>query len=208
VWGDYDNDGNCDLFLGHFGGFKDDLYRNNGDGTFTVAHTFEMVDANAASWVDYDNDGLLDLFLIYYQGYKLYRNKGNNEFSDVTETAGFSGRKGYEQAAAWGDYDNDGDMDLCVDADKEGANVGVALFQNNGDGTFTDLTEQANIKSEFSGWYTAAAWGDYDNDGWLDLLVNGVYNGDGFLYHNNGDGTFTEVSREAGFLLFTYYFGN
>ena len=206
VWGDYDNDGNRDLFLGRS---DSAVYRNNGDGTFTVACSFDNVYPQAASWVDYNNDGLLDIFLTlgHFIGYALYRNEGKDGFSDVTDEAGLSEGKGGWQAAAWGDYDNDNDMDLCVDTDK-----GVALFQNNGDGTFTDVTEQAKIISEHNGWDTTAAWGDYDNDGWLDLLVNGIYNTDGFLYHNNGDSTFTEVlNRESGMVvgnilnLFSFY---
>ncbi len=183
---------------------------------------------------DFDNDGRLDIFLVngapisdptppgaiprksdpkYW--HRLYHQKPDGTFEDVTERAGVEG-KGYGYGVAVGDYDNDGFEDLFVT--EYGGN---RLYHNNGNGTFTDVTEKAGVGG--SGWSTSAAWVDLDNDGLLDLvvlryvqwdfedhvcLVNGTLRTycrpDSFppieplVYHNNGDGTFTEVSRQIG----------
>ena len=183
---------------------------------------------------DYDNDGRLDIFLVngapisdptpagtiprkndpkYW--HRLYHQRPDGTFEDVTERAGVQGL-GYGFGVAVGDYDNDGFEDLFVT--EYGGN---RLYHNNGNGTFTDVTEQAGVGG--SGWSTSAAWVDLDNDGLLDLvvlryvqwdfedrlcMVNGTIRTycrpDSFqpiaplVYHNNGDGTFTEVSRQIG----------
>lgn len=183
---------------------------------------------------DYDNDGRLDIFLVngapisdptplgtiprktdpkYWN--RLYHQKPDGTFEDVTERAGVQGL-GYGYGVAVGDYDNDGFEDLFVT--EYGGN---RLYHNNGNGTFTDVTERAGVGG--SGWSTSAAWVDLDNDGFLDLvvlryvqwdfedrlcMVNGTIRTycrpDNFqpiaplAYHNNGDGTFTEVSRQTG----------
>ncbi len=152
---------------------------------------------------------------------RLYRNNHDGTFTDVTERAGMAG-EGYSMGAAAADFDNDGFVDLYV----TGVNRNI-LYHNNGDGTFTDVTEHAGVSGkDASGkklWSVGAAWLDYDNDGRLDLFVanyldwsfaNARVCGDpgrrlscspayyqglpGFLYHNNGDGTFTEVSASTG----------
>jgi enediyne biosynthesis protein E4 len=184
--------------------------------------------------LDYDNDGRLDIFLVngapisdptplgtiprktdpkYWN--RLYHQKSDGTFEDVTEKAGVQG-SGYGYGVAVGDYDNDGFEDLFVT--EYGGN---RLYHNNGKGTFTDVTEKAGVAG--SGWSTSAAWVDLDNDGLLDLvvlryvqwdfedrmcMVNGnlrtYCRPDNFqpitplVYHNNGDGTFTEVSRQIG----------
>jgi len=183
---------------------------------------------------DFDNDGRLDIFLVngapisdpeplgaiprktdpkYW--HRLYHQKPDGTFEDVTERAGVQG-KGYGYGVAVGDYDNDGWEDLFVT--EYGGN---RLYHNNGNGTFTDVTEKAGLGG--SGWSSSAAWVDLDNDGFLDLvvlrylewdfqdrvcLVNGTLRTycrpDSFppiqplVYHNNRDGTFTEVSRQIG----------
>jgi hypothetical protein len=184
---------------------------------------------------DYDNDGRLDIFFAngariddptaagaipqksdpkYFN--RLYHQKPDGTFEDVTEKAGLAGI-GYSTGVAVGDYDNDGFEDLFV------AGYGHStLYHNNGDGTFTDVTASAGVAG--SGWATSAGWVDYDNDGRLDLVVTrymewtfqDVYCGEreaGYraychpdlfkpattlLYHNDGGGKFTEVSRKAG----------
>jgi enediyne biosynthesis protein E4 len=182
---------------------------------------------------DYDGDGFLDIYLVngaempslvksdpkYYN--RLFHNNGNGTFTDVTERAGVAGA-GYGMGAAVGDYDNDGHPDLFL------ANVnGNQLFHNNGDGTFTDVTAKAGLSGGiFNGrkmWSISAGWFDYNNDGLLDLFVSnycqwdpryepvcmgldgrGYCHPDSFaplpnsLYRNNGDGTFTDVSKETG----------
>ncbi len=181
---------------------------------------------------DFNNDGLLDIYFTngasipslvktdpdYYN--RLYRNNGDGTFTDVTQKAGLQGA-GYSMGVAAGDYDNDGFVDLYV----AGVNRNQ-LFHNNGDGTFTDVTEKAGVAGTVpklgKTWAVTAGWFDYNNDGLLDLLVLnylrysvtdspackiGDYpaycapiNFEGtpnILYRNNGDGTFTDVSRQS-----------
>ena len=155
--------------------------------------------------VDYDNNGLCDLFIPDGVESKLFRNRGDGTFEDVTARAGLAGLDGVS-VAVFADYDNDGFKDLFVSRTFQPNQ----LFHNNGDGTFTDVTKKSGIGADCC--TTVAAWADYDNDGFLDLYV-GRYldprkdipttfyarNGEpNQLYHNNGDGTFTNVTREAG----------
>jgi hypothetical protein len=190
---------------------------------------------SGAALFDYDNDGLLDIFLVNGAPFtdptpkgtipqkagpqdwnRLYHQKANGTFEDVTEKAGLQG-VGYGFGAAAGDYDNDGREDLYVTA-----YGGNKLYHNNEDGTFTDVTQKAGVGG--SGWSTSAAWVDLDGDGFLDLVVlryiqwdwddrwcgehregyRGYCHPDVFspipmlVYHNNGNGTFTEESQKRG----------
>jgi len=157
--------------------------------------------------VDYDDDGFYDLFIPDGVESRLYRNPGDGTraFEDVTAAAGLSGLSGVG-VALFADYDNDGFKDAFISRTFEPNQI----FHNNGDGTFTDVTAEAGIDEDCC--TTVASWADYDNDGWLDLYV-GRYldprlaipttfyarNGEpNQLYHNNGDGTFTNVTVEAG----------
>ncbi len=178
------------------------------------------------AFFDFDNDGWMDLFLVnsgpcdFYQPKAplknaLYRNNRDGTFTDVSEKAGVAQTTAFGMGVAVGDYDNDGYPDLFVTAYGR-----PTLFHNNGDGTFSDVTEKAGLA--IGGWTTSAVWFDYDNDGFLDLFVcsfvefslkNNVFCGDNrlgrkyyciprvfkptpsVLFHNNRDGTFTEVSR-------------
>lgn len=155
--------------------------------------------------VDYDNNGLCDLFIPDGVESKLFRNRGDGSFEDVTQQAGLAGLDGVS-VAVFADYDNDGFKDLFVSRTFRPNQ----LFHNNGDGTFTDVTRESGIGADNC--TTVAAWADYDNDGYLDLYV-GRYvdprqdipttfyarNGEpNQLYHNNGDGTFTNVTERAG----------
>jgi hypothetical protein len=155
--------------------------------------------------VDYDNNGLCDLFIPDGVESRLYRNRGDGTFEDVTRQAGLAGLDGVS-VALFADYDNDGFKDLFVSRTFKRNQ----LFHNNGDGTFTDVTRQSGLGEDCC--TTVAAWGDYDNDGYLDLYV-GRYidprkdipttfyarNGEpNQLYHNNGDGTFTNLTERAG----------
>jgi enediyne biosynthesis protein E4 len=177
---------------------------------------------------DFDGDGWQDIYFVngrdlYGRGIKvqnaLYRNNGDGTFSDVTDKAGVPGT-GYGLGCVWGDYDNDGHPDLFVT--QYGRNV---LYHNNGDGTFTDVTDKAGVAGMEFGTYfhSGATFLDYDRDGKLDLYVGGyvafgpgarrycnlggvtsscppsAYQGSAnILYHNNGDGTFTNVTKKAG----------
>jgi enediyne biosynthesis protein E4 len=172
---------------------------------------------------DYDNDGFVDLYVTGVNRNQLFHNNGDGTFTDVTEKAGVGGMvpklgKAWSVAAGWFDYNNDGLLDLfvlnylnyniktaapCV---QQGLPVYCSpvdflgtpniLYRNNGDGTFTDVSEQSHI-SQYVGKGMGVAFADYDNDGFTDIFVsNDTF--ENYLLHNNGDGTFTNVALQAG----------
>jgi hypothetical protein len=180
------------------------LFRNNGDGTFTNTSAGSGLDrcvyAFALAVGDYDNDGLPDLYITglgFFDGRSmLMRNNGDGTFTDVTEAAGLS-TWGPAFTATWVDYDGDGYLDLFVVNNLGGLfdrKTPNRLFRNNGDGTFTDVTAAAGLKTVWPS--LGATWGDFRNNGRPDLFVSNL--GRAQLFRNNGDGTFTDVSREAG----------
>src|SRR6266404_93822 len=177
---------------------------------------------------DFDNDGRLDLFVTGYGVTALYRNLGNCKFEDVTERAGLK-VDGLTTGAAWADYDRDGFVDLFVaryvhvDINKlpepgsdqhncryKGLLVQCGpwgmegetdfLFHNRGDGTFEDVSKKAGVSDPAKHYGLGAVWGDYDNDGWLDLYVANDA-GPNYLYHNKHDGTFEDVGLLSGTAL-------
>lgn len=189
-WGDYDNDGYQDLFVAN-SGQNNFLYHNNGDGTFTAVKLLNLVsdggNSSCASWGDYDNDGFLDLFVgNYNQKNFLYRNNGNGTFTKITSGAIVDDIEN-TYGCSWGDYDNDRFLDMFVTNHAQNN----SLYHNNGDGTFTKITEGEIVND--GGDSRGCAWGDYDNDSYLDLFVAN-YMQNNFLYHNNGDGTFTKIT--------------
>ncbi len=189
---DYDNDGDLDLYHSTFRTGPSRLFRNEGEGTFVEVGEAAGVrdDGNTfgPAWADYDSDGDLDLFVA--KGARtgsgpnrLYRNRGDGTFDEVAAAAGVVDEEGAGAGIAWGDYDRDGDLDLYI------VNHGDPnrLFANQGDGTFVDVAAAAGVdEDEDVG--RGVAWGDYDHDGDLDLIVTG---GDrpNRLYENQGDGT-------------------
>jgi len=234
---DYDNDGWLDIYLVNGSTLQDlhagkchpgQLYRNNHDGTFTDVTAKSGL--NHCGWGfgvavgDYDNDGWEDLYITYLDGGVLYRNNGNGTFTDVTAKAGVNDSGEWGTSAAFGDYDNDGHLDLYVanyvDLDLghlpafgqgpfcqyRGVPVSCGprglkgsrdrLYHNNGDGTFTDVTEKVNIDPDrYYG--LGVLWLDYDKDGCLDLYVAND-SSPSLLYHNNCKGGFSEVGVPAG----------
>ncbi len=196
-WADYDNDGDADLFVanGNFiAGQVNLFYRNEGNNVFARITTGEfgtdIANSVGASWGDADNDGDLDLYVTNYSGANnyYYRNEGAGAFAKVV-TGGFVTDGGNSVCGAWGDCDNDGDLDLFVANDLNEDNI---LYLNNGDGTFVTVVAGAIVND--AGRSNGSAWADYDGDGDLDLVVT---NGDNpvvqsnFLYRNdqaNGNG--------------------
>lgn len=199
AWGDYDNDGHIDMFVARFGdAFRDALYRNDGTGGFNPVLAGPLVNDSGASfgcsWGDYNNDGKLDLFVANVNGNNfLYRNDGNGAFLKIT-TGAIVNDGGSSQGCAWGDYDNDGFLDLFV-GNGAGPNVAAQvnfLYRNTGTGAFTRVMTGA-IATD-AGHFTGCAWGDYDNDGFLDLFVCQELGGHNALYRNNGNGAFEKVT--------------
>jgi enediyne biosynthesis protein E4 len=207
------------------------LYHQEPDGTFKditkQAGLTRLGWGMGVAVADYDNDGKLDLFVTGYGGNVLYRNLGNCKFEDVTEKAGVRGG-GFSTGAAWGDYDRDGNVDLFVSRyvhvdlahmPEPGSNKfclykglqvqcgpwglegeSDLLYHNRGDGTFEEVSVKAGVHNQIGYYGLGAMWSDYDNDGWPDLVVanDSVPN---YLYHNNHNGTFSEVGMLAGVSL-------
>ncbi len=242
--GDYDNDGWDDLFCTSWG--HNVLWHNNGDGTFTdVTKKAGLFDervrwGSGCCWLDYDRDGFLDLFVGNYidldlkkvpvpgqTGYcqwkgvpvmcgprglpggqnLLYHNNGDGTFTDVSEKSGIlkPGPR-YSITAVSYDFDNDGWPDLYIAVDSEPS----ILFKNNHDGTFTDIAVMAGCAYNEDGQEQAGMGvgvGDYDCDGWLDIFKTNFSDDTADLYHNNGDGTFTDATFPSGIGVNTQYVG-
>ena len=240
---DYDNDGWLDIFLVNGTRFattyaKGDepisrLYKNNRDGTFTdVTLKAGLARTGWGQGVcvgDYNNDGHDDLFVSYWGDCALYRNNGDGTFTDVAGKAGVTtrttnGLKRWNTGCAFLDYDRDGHLDLYVanyiDFDPktaplpesgpclyEGLVVACGppglqggkdiLFHNNGDGTFTDVSEKAGILKKQGTYGLGVLTGDFDNDGWPDIYVADD-SAPSALFRNNHDGTFTDIGLESG----------
>ena len=201
AWVDYDNDGFLDLFVTDTGptdtGAKNVLWHNSGDGTFTRILTGPLVTDlsfwTGAAWADYDNDGFMDVLVVNSSNggaNRLYHNGRNGVFTPVlTNVVATDLWPAGALTPAWGDYDNDGFQDLFVTSNGGTTN---RLYRNNGNGTFSRITSGPMLRPPPGSLPNGAGWGDYDNDGYLDLFVSSI-NGRNALYHNNGDGTFTEI---------------
>jgi len=201
---DYDNDGYLDLFVANSGNQNDFLYHNNGDGTVTKITTGPVPTSGGSSsgcaWADYDGDGDLDLVVTMggHPGQPIqnpfqFRNDGRGVFTRI-QTGALANEGGNSGGIAWGDYDNDGDLDLFLTGGM-GAGDNQDLFRNDGPDGFVRITEGAIVNDRGSS--VSAAWGDYDNDGYLDLFVSNNSGLNNWLYHNEGDGTFSKVTEGA-----------
>jgi hypothetical protein len=224
---DFDGDGSNDVFIANGPPSRSQLYKNDGAGHFTeVGQQAGLTRSGwgqAACVGDIDNDGHPDLFVTYYGHNTLYRNLGNGKFQDITERAGLpmTGTR-WGSGCALIDYDRDGLLDIFVAnyVDLAGANLGGgnncewkgmavwcgphglpaghnALYHNNGDGTFTDVSAQAGILAAGRCYGLGAVTADFDNDGWPDIYV-ACDQTPSLLYRNKHDGTFEERGDAAG----------
>ena len=242
--GDYDNDGFVDLFVTFWG--HDVLLHNNGDGTFTDVTRKAGLWHDDVRWstgcafVDYDRDGRLDLFISHYVDFdpehtpapgsgaacmwkgmpvlcgphglkgthsELYHNNGNGTFTDVSEASGIAKTDAYYcLTALTGDFDNDGWPDIYVACDSTPS----LLFHNNHDGTFTETAVEAGVAFNDGGREQAGMGADaidYDGEGWLDIVKTSFSDDTATLYHNNHDGTFSDVTSSAGLAKNSQFLG-
>ncbi|MBI4178899.1 right-handed parallel beta-helix repeat-containing protein, partial [bacterium] len=207
-WGDYDNDGDLDLAVSGYDASANGrliIYRNNGGGSFT--NVAEPMGANSGlfnssiQWGDYDNDGDLDLVGSGYDGangrFIVYRNNGGGSFTNAAQPMGANAGVNVS-SIQWGDYDNDGDLELAVSGQDGSGNKRLIVYRNDGD-SFVNATEPMGVNA---GVYNSSIqWGDYDNDGDLDLAVSGYDGGLNerlIIYRNNGDGSFTNAAEPMG----------
>ena len=192
-WGDYDNDADLDLLLTGWTGSESitRIYRNDGaDGFNAISAGLPGVRHGVAEWGDYDSDGDLDIVLTGLGDAgrlaRVYRNGGDGVFADIdAELAGVSSGD-----AAWGDFDNDGDLDLLLTGDRGAGYYDTHVYRNEGDGTFTD--SDAGLPAVRLG---SVAWADYDNDGNLDIVLTGDSGSGnvGYVFRSDGDWSFTDI---------------
>jgi len=213
--GDYDKNGYNDLLYGSSSGASIILASSNFTGFSNVLSSPESIFSQRSNFVDINNDGNLDAFVCHDIAPNVYfQNDGNEGFTYHQGGVGDYGSGG-NYGSIWVDYDNDGDIDLFIAKCRGGQDqAGVdELHRNNGDGTFTNVAQEAGLADLHQSW--SAAWGDYDNDGDMDIMIGnsaGVY-GDNSnldealkqhkLMRNNGDGTFTNITQGSGFDTFT-----
>ena len=207
-WGDFNNDTYEDILLNGY-----ILFKNNRDGTFAnitnAAGITYPSGANGGIWGDIDNDGFID-FYTFATGKnnidRLWKNNGDETFTDITITA-FTEPDNYPtEAAAWGDYDNDGFIDLYLANYEKPLNETIdrgrgypdRLFHNNGDGTFEEVIIATGTKLRENMCGRGVNWGDYDNDGDQDIYVSNYRLDPNLLWNNNGDGTFSNEAEEKG----------
>jgi len=197
-WGDFDGDGDPDLFIPNGRDFgatndKNQLFLNRGDGTFQEVKTGAVVEddgnSTGCTCADYDNDGDVDLFVTNAGPNFLYANNGNATFTKITTGPVVTDNLN-SSGAAWGDHDNDGDLDLFV---ANGDNQKNSFYINLGGGRFTRADSSNIIVSEASS-STGCNWVDYDGDGDIDLFVTNTNNQRNFLYRNPGDGRFEKIT--------------
>lgn len=215
MWVDYNNDGHRDLFMTNRNG-SNRLLRNNGNFVFTDVTAAAGIaltggDNYGASWADIDLDGDLDLYICNYRfsfesgtpedKNHLFRNDGNDVFTDITSSAGVAGNVDLSFQSAWIDYNHDLLPDLHVINDKVSPN---RLYRNNGDATFTEVTGPSGIGLVFDS--MSASYADYNNDLLMDLYSTNTQVGN-VLLQAKEDLTFEDVAEETGLILFDYTWG-
>ena len=202
VFEDFDNDGLLDLAITNYApSVPMNFYINKGDGTFEdrteAAGLSTQLGGQTAIPTDYNNDGLMDIFISrgawFYLPlrHSLLRNDGNGKFTDVTKDSRIPPANVH--ISRWADYDNDGWLDVFLVCEKQS----VQLHRNRGDGSFENVTAKAGVSQNGGLYCKGADWIDYDNDDFPDLFVDNM-SGDARLYHNNRDGTFTNVTIPMG----------
>lgn len=203
VMDDFDNDGRLDLAVTTWDATTPmAFYHNRGDGTFEdraqSAGVSNQLGGLFCVQTDYNNDGFLDIYIPrgawapFPMRPTLLRNNGDGGFSDVTQQAGLLDPVN-SNSACWADYDNDGFLDLFVCCESQPNR----LFHNKQDGTFEEVAARAGLHEYAQKYCKGASWIDYDNDDYPDLFTNNL-SGLGQLFHNNRDGTFTDVSLQVG----------
>lgn len=190
TWADYDGDGDPDVFVANRSGNNNALYRNEGGGTFVRITAGDISndggDSNISSWLDIENDGDLDLFVINFnQANFLYLNDGLGNFTKI-DTGIIVTTSSFSICGAWGDYNTDGLLDLFIG---NGGSQPNLLFENQGGGAFTKIQTGAIVNDVASA--TGCSWGDYNNDGYLDLFVANFLGANNALYRNEGPPGFT-----------------
>jgi len=222
VWGDYDNDGWLDIYANCCGYSSDILWRNNGDGTFTdvtasAGNPSDTFPSEGVAWGDYDNDGYIDVYVANYENWDLdisypdflWHNLGDGTFENSTDSAGVTENM-RSRGVCWGDYDLDSYSDIYVSNYRLMPNH---LWDNQGDGTFLQEAFNKGVAgTEFGGYYghtIGSAWGDLNNDGYLDLFAanlahkdppRGPYCDDSYMFINNGPPIFdfTDIRPASG----------
>jgi tetratricopeptide (TPR) repeat protein len=187
---DYDNDGYLDLFVTNTK--SDKLFRNTGAGSFrdvTASAGIQTANSRAALFVDLDLEGDLDLFLAGSSQHRLYRNNSDGTFTEIAAESGIVGKEMASRDATFGDFDDDGDIDLFVVNQK----AGNQYYDNLRQSYFRNITEHTGLAT--NGNSGAATVGDYNNDGYLDLFLTDLTGGQHSLFRNRGDGTFEPDTR-------------
>lgn len=198
---DFSNSGRLDIVTSDYGQCAPmHFFKNNGDGTFSDNTKGAGLDQQLGGLnliqADYDNDGCTDILVMrgaweFPQRRSLLHNNCDGTFKDVTAQSGLALPATQSQTAVWADIDNDGLLDLFVGNE----NTPAQLFRNNGNGTFKDISHSAGVDK--TAYTKAVVSGDFDNDGFVDFYVSNL-DQENFLYHNNHDGTFTEIAAKAG----------
>ncbi|MEN8201424.1 MAG: CRTAC1 family protein [Bacteroidota bacterium] len=193
-WGDFDNDGDWDLFN------QGNLFVNAGDGSTEDVIRISERGWMVATWADYNSDSYLDIFAnVFFDGNYMYKNNGDGTFTEISAGAATKEGIGGSQSSAWADFDNDGDLDvleanLCFFGSCDSL-LPNKLYINQGDGTFSSLDNGTPLVSDAIG-AGGAAWGDYDNDGDMDVYVTSVLDSINVLYKNLGNMEFERIIIE------------